>query len=186
MLVTTMDWKGKTGTIATPAVMRSSAWLGKLKDRHDAASTMPGFAACPAVQLWRRRADTKSGVFRIDLTRAAWEDSTYHFDRNDPVAGWSKSQWQKHIRARVATPANVIFTIHAQLRMRQRHISHIAAFEVLKKGVILREPEPNLRRGTLECRMEYYVAGRNLALVAAVDAGNPAVIVVTAIDLDKE
>lgn len=34
--------------------------------------------------------------------------------------------------------------------------------------------------------MEYYVAGRNLALVAAVDGGNPAVVVVTAIDLDKE
>jgi hypothetical protein len=102
------------------------------------------------------------------------------------VAGWSKSQWQKHIRTQAVTAANVIFTHHALLRMRQRHISHIAAFEILKKGVIRREPEPNLRRGTLECHMEYYVAGRDLALVVAVDAGNPAVIVVTAIDLDKE
>jgi hypothetical protein len=34
--------------------------------------------------------------------------------------------------------------------------------------------------------MDYYVAGRNLALVAAVDTDNPTVIVVTAIDLDKE
>lgn len=102
------------------------------------------------------------------------------------MAGWSKSQWQKHIRRQAATAANVIFTNHAQLRMRQRHISHIAAFEILKKGTIRREPEPNLRHGTLECRIEYYVAGRDLPLVAAVDAGNPAVIVVTAIDLDKE
>lgn len=53
-------------------------------------------------------------------------------------------------------------------------------------GYRLRDIKRNSRRGTLECRMEYYVAGRNLALVAAVDAANPAVIVVTAIDLDKE
>ena len=102
------------------------------------------------------------------------------------MAGWSKSQWQKHIRTLVTVPANVVFTNHALLRMRQRHISRLAVFEILKKGVIRREPEPNLRRGMLECRMDYYVAGRNLALVAAVDADNPTVIVVTAIDLDKE
>jgi hypothetical protein len=102
------------------------------------------------------------------------------------MAGWSKSQWQRHIRTAAATSDNVIFTQHALLRMRQRQVSRIAAFEVLRKGVIRREPEPNLRRGTFECRVEYYVAGRNLALVAAVDDGNPTVVVVTAIDLDKE
>lgn len=67
------------------------------------------------------------------------------------MAGWSKSQWQRHIRTLVSTPANVIFTHHALLRMRQRQISRLAAFEILKKGVIRREPEPNIRRGTLEC-----------------------------------
>lgn len=80
----------------------------------------------------------------------------------------------------------MVFTDHVLLRMRQRRVSRLEACEILKKGVIRREPEPNLRRGTLECRMEYYVAGRNLALVAAVDASDPAVIVVTVIDLDKE
>lgn len=140
-----------------------------------------------AIGSWHwRDSNRKTGRLPIDLPRAAWDDSTYHFDRNDPVAGWSKSQWQRHIRTQAATAANVIFTNHALLRMRQRHISHMAAFEILKKGVIRREPEANFRRGTLECRLEYYVAGRDLALVAAVDAGNPAVIVVTAIDLDKE
>lgn len=102
------------------------------------------------------------------------------------MIGWSKSQWQRHIRIQATTAGNIIFTDHALQRMRQRRISRLEAFEILKKGVIRREPEPNLRRGTLECRMEYYVAGRNLALVAAVDAGDPAVIVVTVIDLDKE
>lgn len=102
------------------------------------------------------------------------------------MRGWSKSQWQRYIRTAAATSDNVIFTQHALLRMRQRQVSRVAAFEILRKGVIRREPEPNLRHGTLECRMEYYVAGRNLALVTAVDAGDPAVVVVTAIDLDKE
>ena len=102
------------------------------------------------------------------------------------MAGWTKSQWQRHIRLAVTTAENVIFTDHALLRMRQRQVSRMAAVEILKKGVIRREPEPNLRRGTLECRVEHYIAGRNLALVAAVDAANPTVVVVTAIDLDKE
>lgn len=56
------------------------------------------------------------------------------------MAGWSKSQWQKHIRALAGVPANVIFTNHALLRMRQRHISRLGAVEILKKGVIRREP----------------------------------------------
>lgn len=102
------------------------------------------------------------------------------------MTGWSKSQWQRHIRMQAATAGNVVFTDHALLRMRQRRVSRLEAFEILRKGVIRREPEPNLRRGTLECRMEYYVAGRNLALVAAIDADDPTVIVVTVIDLDKE
>lgn len=101
------------------------------------------------------------------------------------MVGWSKSQWQRHIRT-ATTLDRVIFTDHALLRMRQRQVSRAAAVEILRKGVIRREPEPNIRRGTLECRMEYYVAGRNLALVVAVDADDPAVVVVTAIDLDKE
>ncbi|GAB1394480.1 hypothetical protein MASR1M60_26440 [Rhodocyclaceae bacterium] len=57
--------------------------------------------------------------------------------------------------------------------------------QILQKGTLHREPEPNQRRGTLECRMEYYIVGRHLALVAAVDAADPAVVVVTAIDLDR-
>jgi hypothetical protein len=70
-----------------------------------------------------RDGDTKAIHLQIDLFRPEWDDASYHFDRNDPVAGWSKSQWQKHIRTLVSAPANVIFTDHALLRMRQRHIS---------------------------------------------------------------
>lgn len=101
------------------------------------------------------------------------------------MAGWSKSQWQRFIRQAAGEARNVVFTDHALLRMRQRQISRDAAMQILRKGTLRREPEPNQRRGTWECRMEYYIAGRHLALVAAVDAADPAVVVVTAIDLDR-
>ncbi len=101
------------------------------------------------------------------------------------MAGWSKSQWQRFIRQAAGEARNVIFTDHALLRMRQRQISRDAAMAILRKGMLHREPEPNQRHGTWECRMEYYIAGRHLALVAAVDAADPAVVVVTAIDLDR-
>ena len=102
------------------------------------------------------------------------------------MASWSKSQWQRHIRIALGVPERIVFTNHALQQMRTRKVTRSEAMEVLKKGIIRREPEPNLRRGTLECRLEYYVAGRDLALVAAVDSGNPAVVVVTVIDLDRE
>ena len=102
------------------------------------------------------------------------------------MALWSKSQWQRHIRMALSAPERIVFTNHALQQMRARRVTRSEAMDVLKKGIIRREPEPNLRRGTLECRLEYYVAGRDLALVAAVDSGNPAVVVVTVIDLDRE
>ena len=48
-----------------------------------------------------------------------------------------------------------------------------------------RSPEPNLALGSLECRMQRFMAGRELAVVAAISDDDPAVIVVTAIVLDK-
>lgn len=80
-----------------------------------------------------RDGNTHVGPIRIDFRLQKWEYQNYHFDRNDPVAGWSKSQWQRHIRTLVSIPANVVFTNHALLRMRQRKISRLAAFEILKR-----------------------------------------------------
>ena len=48
-----------------------------------------------------------------------------------------------------------------------------------------RSPEPNLALGSLECRMQRFMAGRELAVVASISDDDPAVIVVTAIVLDK-
>ena len=48
-----------------------------------------------------------------------------------------------------------------------------------------RNPEPDLRRGSLVCRMEYFVAGRELAAAVALSDEDPGVLVVTIIDLEE-
>ena len=55
-------------------------------------------------------------------------------------------------------------------------------FEVLQKGLIKREPEIDIATGYLKCRMERFVAGRELAIVIAVEnASATKGVVVTAI-----
>ena len=100
------------------------------------------------------------------------------------MPGWSKQQYQRFIREAAKEGARVFFTAHAELRMRQRGISHQVALEVLRRGLLRRTPEPNIRFGTMECRMEYYIAGRNLGVVVAVSESDPDVVVVTTMELD--
>jgi len=45
--------------------------------------------------------------------------------------------------------------------------------------LIHRTPEPNMAKGSLECRMEMYVAGRDCAVVVALADENPNLLVVT-------
>ncbi len=55
-------------------------------------------------------------------------------------------------------------------------------FEVLQKGLIKREPEIDMVTGYLKCRMERFVAGRELTIVIAVENGSATKgVVVTAI-----
>jgi hypothetical protein len=49
----------------------------------------------------------------------------------------------------------------------------------------VRTPEPNVARGSLECRMQRFLAGRELAVVAAVSDAYPGVVVVTAMVLES-
>lgn len=63
--------------------------------------------------------------------------------------------------------------------MNARKISRDMAIEVLAKGRLLRQPEPNLRRGSTECTMERYIAGRDIGVVAAVTEDNARVVIVT-------
>jgi hypothetical protein len=66
--------------------------------------------------------------------------------------------------------------------MKERHITRMLVFEVLQKGLIKREPEIDMVTGHLKCRMERFVAGRELAIVIAVENGSATKgVVVTAI-----
>lgn len=59
-------------------------------------------------------------------------------------------------------------------------------FEVLQKGLIKREPEIDMVTGYLKCRMERFVAGRELAIVIAVENGSATKgVVVTAIAIRR-
>ena len=73
----------------------------------------------------------------------------------------------------------MVLVSHARQRMRLRKVSLNEVLEVLRKGAIRRMPEPNLTKGSLECRMEFYVAGRDCAVIVALSDEQPDLLVVT-------
>jgi uncharacterized protein DUF4258 len=95
----------------------------------------------------------------------------------------SAAQIECLIGATAVDAEHVVFTHHALLRLRQRRITRDMAIEVLRRGRLTREPEPNLRFGTLECRMERYVAGRQIAVIVALAEDHPDLLVITAIEI---
>lgn len=96
----------------------------------------------------------------------------------------SNEQLAKIIRKTAKDTKAVIITMHAGVRMRQRKVSSQEVYESLQNGNIRQEPEPNEGKGSLECRMERYIAGRNIAVVVALCDEDPDVIVVTAFTVD--
>lgn len=92
----------------------------------------------------------------------------------------SISQLEARIRKTAIDDTLVIFTEHARTQMRKRHIPADIVLEVLRKGRIRRAPEPNLSKGSIECRMERFVAGAQTGVIAAIGDDHPDVIVVTA------
>lgn len=78
----------------------------------------------------------------------------------------------------------MIWTKHAQMRMRQRRITMTMALEVPRLGVCTQPPEPELRSSTLKCRMERFGAGIQVAVVVAVEYPAPELVVVTVIDVN--
>ena len=97
---------------------------------------------------------------------------------------WTNSAFEKYIRRLALETRSIRFTVHARTRMDQRAISVAMALECLRRGTIRRPPEQNIKTGWYECRMERYTGGKNVVVIAAVEEANPAVIVVTVIDLD--
>ena len=93
----------------------------------------------------------------------------------------SNAQLERLIRNTAKDTKTVIITTHTGARMRERKVSSQEVYECLQYGNIRQQPEPNNAKGSLECRMERYVAGRNIAVVAAICDEDPDVIAVTVI-----
>ena len=97
----------------------------------------------------------------------------------------SKRQLEKHIRVCAAVSANIVFVGHARDRMRQRKINDPMVLETLRKGVIVNEPEPDLRASGLRCVMERYVSGVNVGVAVLVDHPAPHLTVITVMEVTK-
>ena len=89
---------------------------------------------------------------------------TYNFYMSGKT---TKHQWEALIRQLATESAAVYFTRHALARMRERHITRLQVLDVLQRGVIRREPEPDLRTGHTLCRMERVITGRPVGVVLA-------------------
>lgn len=99
------------------------------------------------------------------------------------MAKLSKKQIERLIRERALSTANVLLTDHARKRMRERRVTLAMVYEVLRKGMLVREPEPSLRHETLECRMERYVEGRDIGVVVAFEMDAAGLPVITVMDI---
>ena len=98
----------------------------------------------------------------------------------------SKRQFEKHIRSCSENSANIIFVNHARVRMQQRKINDAMVLETLRKGVLHREPEPDLRTTGLRCVMERYVSGVHVGVVVLVEYPAPDMLVITIMEVTKE
>jgi len=91
----------------------------------------------------------------------------------------SVPQLQKHIRTLAKDTARVAIVSHASARMRERKISRLEVLECLRQGIIRQAPEPDLKTAALRCKMEHYIAGRDIAAIVALSDDHPGLLVVT-------
>lgn len=96
----------------------------------------------------------------------------------------SESQLGKHIRAVAKDSLRVLFTVHVKTRMKQRKVGAPEVFECIRNGALRRAPEISSDGYSLECRMERYVAGRNLGVLVALCDEDPDIILVTVFWID--
>lgn len=92
----------------------------------------------------------------------------------------SKQQLETLIRIESRDSSKVFFTKHALEQMRARHITAATVLSTLQNGRLKRTPEPNLMKGSLECKMEHPCAGKNIGVIVALSDENPGLIIVTA------
>jgi hypothetical protein len=95
------------------------------------------------------------------------------------LAARSNVQLQAHIRVAAQNTASIVITGHAAAQMKKRYLGINEVYDCLRNGMIVRPPKVNADHGTLECRMERYVGGREIAVVVALCDEDPNLIVVT-------
>ena len=94
-------------------------------------------------------------------------------------AGKSEAQIAKHIRTVAKDSLRVLFTKHVKARMKERKVGSPEVLDCIRNGTIRRAPEASQDGQSLECRMERYVAGRNLGVLVALCDEDPDIILVT-------
>lgn len=96
------------------------------------------------------------------------------------LAELSQAQQEAYVHQQARDTKNIIFTAHVQKRMKERKLTAPCVVEALRHGRMKRPAEPNIKTGWLECRLDRYVAGREIGIVVAIDDHDPSLIVVTA------
>lgn len=96
----------------------------------------------------------------------------------------SCSQLAKHIRTTAKDSFKVLFTSHIKARMKQRKVGSPEVFECIRNGTMRRVPETSTDGYSLECRMERFVAGRNLGVLVSLCDDDPDIILVTVFWID--
>lgn len=81
-----------------------------------------------------------------------------------------------------AASDKVFITRHAEQRMMERNISRKMVYDALHLGRMSREPEPNIAKGSTECKLDHYCAGESYSVIAAIHEDNPNLIVVTVLE----
>ena len=98
----------------------------------------------------------------------------------------SDRQLERHIRQSAKDSSHVIYTNHARKRMRERHVNDPMVLEVLRMGAFALPPEPDMKHPGLNCRMQRFVAGIQVAVVVYVEYPATDLVVVTVIDVKKD
>lgn len=80
---------------------------------------------------------------------------------------FSKRHWEKLIRGISKNSDKVFISHHALIRMKGRGITQEILFDVLKKGTIDSEPEPDIKTGHMKCTMQRFTAGNPVGVVVA-------------------
>lgn len=88
----------------------------------------------------------------------------------------------KNIKRLAADSSNIFILEHAQKRMKKRHITLEQVIDCLRKGRIIEGPYREIGAHNWRVKLEHYVAGQHINVVAElfINNNNEKVLVITA------